>query len=180
MDLGIDNQEKRLLEDEKAALGGEEVDKSLEEARELQGLMSLRGSDDLIASRLREQQQVRAGERWYQRVRGVEGGTEGDGIERNASSCACAHINIHLQRQFMLQQNLDKQLSRLDDLTATSSARAGGVVGAARGGVDGNLEATLSRLNNLAPFTTAGRSASARSSPVRFVGSLLPACQQSM
>ena len=37
--------------------GGGDGDKSLEEARELQGLSSLRGSDDLVASRLREQQQ---------------------------------------------------------------------------------------------------------------------------
>jgi len=37
--------------------GGGDGDESLEEARELQGLSSLRGSDDLVASRLREQQQ---------------------------------------------------------------------------------------------------------------------------
>ena len=34
-----------------------EADRSLEEARELEGLSSLRGSDDLVSARLREQQQ---------------------------------------------------------------------------------------------------------------------------
>jgi len=34
-----------------------EADTSLQEARELQGMSSLRGSDDLVAARLREQEQ---------------------------------------------------------------------------------------------------------------------------
>jgi hypothetical protein len=59
------NEDTRLVAAAAASGGGRpmmtEVDPSLEEARELEGLTSLRGSDDLLAARLREQQQRQQG-----------------------------------------------------------------------------------------------------------------------